>query len=450
VGFAGPAFSLRSNFKQLIQPPAQHISVVDGIRAISILLVVLGHGFTYYLVQSPLPIAEKLRYFERPYVPLLHAADLGVDAFFVISGFLIAGLLFRERDEAGDINVGRFYLRRALRLLPAYYVAMVIYEGHAYLGGACGDEHCSSIWANLLYVNNLLPGATQAMKFTWSLAIEEQFYWVFPLFVLALWRLQRHRGAALVALLAAAVAIRLFLARAWNIHTPLEIKPMGDQFDFSEINVEWDVLYVKPWARFGSLVAGVLVSYVLHVRRQVKAARPGWGSTLLLISGCCLIASAMVIPRFAVHPATHPIAKWLLGPFNWVVAGTQHYVFSVGVALALLALTASNGFVLFRRFLSLRFFYVIAQLSYAAYLLNLEIILPLAGRLNEPSLRLTHAIGFTAVCALLVFLASMAMYLLVERPFMNLRAPIERLMSRPPVEAVLSAGIDTAAHGKAR
>ena len=97
----------------------------------------------------------------------------GVDVYFVISGFLIGSLLIKEWQETKEIRFSAFYLRRAFRLLPAYFVAMFAF---AILIGT----NVRAVWANLLYVNNYLPLQKQFMGWTWSLAIEEQFYLVCP------------------------------------------------------------------------------------------------------------------------------------------------------------------------------------------------------------------------------------------------------------------------------
>jgi peptidoglycan/LPS O-acetylase OafA/YrhL len=100
-----------------------------------------------------------------------------VDVFFVISGFIISHILMREHKATGRLDLKHFYLRRAIRLFPAYYVALGLY-------GVLDPLPLKNVWANLLYVNNFLPIEQQFMGWAWSLAIEEQFYIVFPIALL--------------------------------------------------------------------------------------------------------------------------------------------------------------------------------------------------------------------------------------------------------------------------
>src|SRR5947208_2452901 len=105
---------------------------------------------------------------------------MGVDIFFVISGYLIASLLLKEHDRTGGIRLKKFYARRAFRVLPAYLIGLcltaLILKERSNIGHA---------WANLLFINNFLPASWQAMGWSWSLAIEEQFYIVFPVALIA-------------------------------------------------------------------------------------------------------------------------------------------------------------------------------------------------------------------------------------------------------------------------
>lgn len=115
----------------------------------------------------------------------------GVALFFVISGFLIASLLLRERRDCGTIHIGRFYARRALRLLPLYYLVLGL---HVVLGHGLGmfspenqQLFDDKFWSYVFYFSNWLPTAGEGPFFhSWSLAAEEQFYVVFGLGIILL------------------------------------------------------------------------------------------------------------------------------------------------------------------------------------------------------------------------------------------------------------------------
>lgn len=146
----------------------------DGLRGISIILVIISHlgfwgNFPQYVVDRVIPV---------------FAGMAGVNVFFVISGFLITALLLKERDNFGSVSVKLFAIRRALRLIPPFLVFIVV------LGSLMLFEVIPSSGKALLlsvfYLYNFVPhGAlyTNELAHTWSLAIEEHFYVVWPWFV---------------------------------------------------------------------------------------------------------------------------------------------------------------------------------------------------------------------------------------------------------------------------
>jgi peptidoglycan/LPS O-acetylase OafA/YrhL len=166
-----------------------HFTPLDGLRAISIMLVVSLHTT------------------DRLWRPL-HGA-VGVTVFFVISGFLITTLLLREEDGRGEARIGAFYIRRAFRILPLYYLTLAAYVlliGILHLQAGAADLW-RSIGYYLTYQNDFAPVGS-GFAHTWSLAIEEKFYLLWPL-VFAVLALRRRRTSVAVALtvLSAAAAL---------------------------------------------------------------------------------------------------------------------------------------------------------------------------------------------------------------------------------------------------
>src|SRR5581483_246183 len=145
---------------------SQRIRPLDGVRGMAVLAVVLYHF-------SP---------------NLLPGGFLGVDIFFVLSGFLITSLLVRERDGTGTIRLGAFWARRARRLLPALLVVLAVIGVVAFAGGAAdtgrlgGDGFASLFYfanwhfvsSDQSYIAQFLHTAPSPLRHTWSLAIEEQ------------------------------------------------------------------------------------------------------------------------------------------------------------------------------------------------------------------------------------------------------------------------------------
>ncbi len=159
---------------------------LDGLRAISIALVLLGH------------LSET-----RGFLPLdLGIGDyahLGVVVFFVISGFLITRLLLAEQGKRGSVSLKLFYTRRALRLFPASY-AYIVCVSLLWLAGAV---HLQSrdLWHAASYTVNYLPQPSWEVGHLWSLSVEEQFYLLWPCAFVALGPRRAFWVAAAVILL---------------------------------------------------------------------------------------------------------------------------------------------------------------------------------------------------------------------------------------------------------
>jgi peptidoglycan/LPS O-acetylase OafA/YrhL len=118
-----PIFSLRHNWKHLANRPEFEEPVIDGVRAIAILWVIAFRLVYYHIASFPLQtraIATNLA------TSWIVRGILGVDLFFVISGFLLGSMLFSEFAKSGSLEFSRFYVRRFLRLIPVYTAVMVI------------------------------------------------------------------------------------------------------------------------------------------------------------------------------------------------------------------------------------------------------------------------------------------------------------------------------------
>ncbi|GIE96626.1 acyltransferase family protein [Paractinoplanes rishiriensis] len=169
---------------------------VEGLRAVAVAVVVLFHAG----------------------VPGIGGGYIGVDVFFVISGFLITTLMLREVHETGNLSLLRFYARRARRILPASTVVLiaVTLAGYHWLGFLRGDEIASDArWAALFAANfNFAQqgvdyltsqAAPSPLQHFWSLAVEEQFYFVWPaLLALLIWLGLRHATPVVLGLAVAA------------------------------------------------------------------------------------------------------------------------------------------------------------------------------------------------------------------------------------------------------
>jgi peptidoglycan/LPS O-acetylase OafA/YrhL len=170
-----------------------HRPGLDGLRGVAVLMVIAYHAWG---VESS------------------GAGVVGVTVFFVLSGFLITALLLAEGAEGG-VSFGGFYARRARRLLPALVVFLIAMTAVQVATNAAGFVSLDTLPGVALYIGNWLPAAGRplyALTHVWSLAVEEQFYLVWPLALVAAARWRGDRGVAWVVTCGILVSVGLRIA----------------------------------------------------------------------------------------------------------------------------------------------------------------------------------------------------------------------------------------------
>jgi peptidoglycan/LPS O-acetylase OafA/YrhL len=170
-------------------PPEARVADLDGLRGLAILAVVAVHSTNALLglVQQGYPVARV----DAPLYLALHAGWAGVDLFFVLSGYLITGILLKAKGQPGYYR--NFYARRALRIMPLYYGVLLARLALARAAGPWWLAVNPDEWlAHALYVGNFwqcharttgTPFDSGGLHVCWSLAVEEQFYLVWPVVV---------------------------------------------------------------------------------------------------------------------------------------------------------------------------------------------------------------------------------------------------------------------------
>lgn len=159
-------------------------AAIDGWRAIAAICVVLAHAVNYRFGSWSGDVAHAVQRLSAP------LAELGVQVFFVISGFIITSLMLRESASTGRVNIAAFYARRTFRIMPplfAYYLVLLLLEW-----GGIINLSLPSLLSSATYTCNVgFIDCQWWVAHTWSLAVEEQFYLCWPLVVTALpaaWR----------------------------------------------------------------------------------------------------------------------------------------------------------------------------------------------------------------------------------------------------------------------
>ena len=265
---------------------------IEGLRAVAVALVVLGHAG----------------------VPRLDGGYVGVDVFFVLSGFLITGLLVRERASTGRTSMAGFYARRARRILPAASLVLVatVLASYHWLGFLRGgvvaeDGKWTAVFAANLhfassgtqYLQSLAPPSP--LQHYWSLAVEEQFYLVWPLLFLTVATMAPRMSLA--GKLAGVLALIVVASFTWSVVQ-------------TDTNITW--AFFSPLTRAWELAIGALLAVCVPRLGRLPAGIAPWLSWVGLgaVAGSALLFDAS--SAFPGYAASLPVA----GTAMVVAAGT--------------------------------------------------------------------------------------------------------------------------------
>lgn len=374
--------SLASALHELLHGSPGTIPALDALRSLAILLVISDHAYIDFasFAKTELAIGR---------LPLMRFGWTGVDLFFVLSGYLIGRQLWRESQRTGGIQIGRFLLRRGLRIWPYYFA----FCGFAIL---TSNHPVREYLPDLVFLSNYISGQIAG---GWSLSTEEQFYVLVPVLILTMSRVLplTKQWIVLSALLAALPVIRAIVLSVYGPH----------QHGSTEL---WFVTYAPFHTHADGLVAGVLLSWSSVVHPAATAAR-----------------------RFLVN-VTIPV---LIAAVGLTLRSLNPDVFAFTGLAALFG--AATLFLLrdrswLTRITGARAFHVISRLSYSMYL-NHFLVLAYLGRLMwRPTAGVSPTVwgflGWYALALTLSMLAAMASFAAIEWPFLQIRDRWLRVSAR--------------------
>ncbi len=354
-----------------------HVAALDGVRALAVSSVVAFHlGMTW----AP-------------------GGYLGVDVFFVLSGFLITALLLSERDTNGRISLGRFYARRALRLLPALLAvlgALWLFTTVTVVGDSALRVRGDGL-AALFYFANWRAAFGHApflgfMGHAWSLSIEEQFYAVWPLLVVGALALRGGRRSLVLVLAVAGTVVPPLLRLAWWDGSAATMTRL-----YYGLDTRADALFA------GAVLAVIVASGRLPVGRLARSVYAALALGALAVLG--LLVATM--PRSDAS----------------LYRGAMSLVAVSAVALIAHLLASPRGPL--GRVLSFPPLAALGKISYGVYLWHWPVIVA-----TNPWGRTGGALVAKAAIALGLSIVS---WWVVERPFLRLK---DRFRSSVPVPAV--------------
>jgi peptidoglycan/LPS O-acetylase OafA/YrhL len=403
---------------KLFNRSSSNYAFIDGIRAIAVLWVIFFHAWLFQYFSMPGTI-DKI--YDYPLFYWVTKGDLGVDLFFVISGFLIGGIIFKEIKTRDSFNFKRFYVRRFLRLTPVYIAAIFM---NLYFLASFGQDNLLAYWPNILYINNYVP--TAPMGWTWSLAIEEQFYIVVPFLLVFIFPKFRNKTSFFVVLSAISISLSwyyVYILRQYSL-------PLNLTFFSNEWKAWFSGYYVLTHLRYIGLLLGVATAYLtVYKSDETKAFFEKKSGGIFFSS--ILVVILLIIISFTPIGEWMPMKKSIFNDLNIHVGRWYEIlvrpVFSALIAFIIISCIYGNNVIIngIRNILSAKFFYPIAQVSYSAYLFHEMFIVWAAPKLYAyltPNYSNSNIFFITTFVSLIVILlASVIMYYVIEQPFQKIR-----------------------------
>lgn len=354
-----------NSLNQLTELTAKEDPFIDGLRGLSVLMVVWFH--TLYAVNFGFDPA-----FFQAYLAQFPAAlrfvlgtDKAVDIFFMISAFLLASSLRRQAMEQ-RLRVGSFYIQRAMRIYPLFLMALAVFA-------LTVRNPLEKLPANLLFIDNF-TGQT-IIPVGWSLSVEMQCYLVLPWVI---WLAHKSQRPLL------ALAALLMATLAWRLHAMLSV-PASFETPFVEFAMEtadssvyMDTLYYSTPGRVSSFVVGLIWAYSLHhaaTQRFVErlTAHPLLATTITL----ALLATAISTMYFPVYLAEAAYYQHFSATLNFWIVWLHRAVFTLAL-LGLILLIHWGGvsrlLSTLRGVMSLSVWRVFSKLAFPIYLFHFPFI----------------------------------------------------------------------------
>jgi len=327
---------------------------------------------------------------------------IGVDLFFVLSGYLIGGQLLAPLAREKSIRLGSFFARRVLRIMPAYFAILAVY----FLLPSWREypDMAQPLWKFLLSVQNIALHGGTAFSHAWSLAVEDQFYLCLPFILLFVNRWPRAAIIIPCLIVFGGIALRTFLA--WK-------NPAIDGGVSFRAFQAW--IYYPSWTRLDPLVFGVVLA-------AIEKFRPHWWKRLMDFA-IWLWLPALVLISYGL----------CLGEGDTLTVAACVWQFPlIALGMAVLLICAISPRLPFRR-IAIPGAAFIASIAYSAYLIQKlvmhHVLQLLRATPQAIEAGLTPIIPLTSVWALLlvelcVYAAATLLFFTVERPFLQLRRRI--------------------------
>ncbi|CAL1684887.1 unnamed protein product [Lasius platythorax] len=410
-------FSIYTNTKAIFSTKSdEELSVIHGLRFLSMVWIIMAHTILYtidYLDNK----AWTLRAAKGLAVQTLTNANISVDTYFFISGFLVAYLFLKNvmgKERIGSINyrakINEFFvyvIRRFIRLTPAFMMMVGILQLNSawynktsqfYMDERPHETCAKYWWRNLLYINNLFDRREMCMSWSWYLANDMQFF-IIGITLLILSTIYFYTAALMLgAILIGSIVLTGYISYIYE-YVPI----LSEQYRLI------DVLYYPPWVRIGPYLIGIIAAYIL-----IKLNKRMTMKKTTLILCWCLGSACNIFVLFGLYDRHISILS------SAIYVAVSRTVWAIGIAWIVIVCSTKHGGII-KQVLSFKVWIPLSRLTYCAYLLNPFIIHSIRLH-NETSAHLE----FLSMAAIFLgqvaisYLCAYALSLMAEAPLIML------------------------------
>lgn len=397
--------------KSLFVQQSSYLNHLEGIRALAGVWITYFH--CVYVMQIFMPWQNYSKLLEHAPFRFGFCSSLSLDIFFFISGFVITYTIAKSTERYGFFSMKHFLIKRVARVYPTYILLMLLSIPFAI-------NEVKYAWANLIQVNNMLPISKQYLPWTWTLAVDFQFYILYALYFLISDQLSYYyKRNLLIALMLLPIALTLYYswsAQIWQVSL--------DDYRIPMPHESWTlhVLFKNLLTRGGPMMIGIFTAHIYLYHQQRFCA---WSQSLSSLQYQLISLALICILVLTVRSD----APWFL------LAGQQNFftstvwlimmrcVFAAALAGVVLLCLQPRGVIrVIHAILSSAILRPFGQLTFSMYMFSLLIVMLLYGwffvnQAEPPSITqvywlIARGFGYSIACAVL-------MYCYIEMPVMQ-------------------------------
>ncbi len=416
--------------RQIFVRASEEDPIIDGLRGIASLSIVLFHSFygVLFLLKGYDQISKFIAQLP-PWLGFLTNTDKAVDLFFMVSAYLMGGVLFREMARSGRISIRRFYVKRLFRIYPLFLLGIALYSQDNL------RKSMKNLIYNLLFIDNFQMKTI--IPVGWSLSIEMQFYLLLPFLIYGLWRLRESWRLPALKIL---FMVSFLALVATGLMAPITYETPMYLFHPEKIDPArfLDVLYYQSHTRFGPLVLGLCWAWMreLESRGRIQQKKSDF---MMALAGMALALACLYFPPYQIDSWFYAnFSPWL----NLACHSLHRGLFCVGVlmvvrfaqrfnASAAHAPTSMNQILATQiyRFLGARFWRPFSQVVFPIYLFHFPMV-AIAGALTFQTIDIASIKSVSLIQLSSIFFIAgtlslglgIVLHILIEQPMIRIGA----------------------------